>query len=118
MLQQIVDLREEGDELHAFPETLGDEVWGLATPFKSWTVWDVVAHLHFSDALAVLAVKDPDGFVAEVSELASALMGGTDLRGVARDRLGGLSAAASCGGGGRVFCRCANSWGPWTRSLG
>jgi len=40
MLQQAVDLREEGDELYALLETLDPADWVRNTPFKSWTADD------------------------------------------------------------------------------
>ena len=88
MLQQVVDLREEGDALFELLQTLREGDWPRRTPFKGWTVRDVVAHLHFSDVLAVTAVRDPDEFVRLAGELATAMVGGKDMRGLADDRLG------------------------------
>lgn len=64
MLQQARDLLGEGDELLALLETLKPEDWQRPTPFKSWTVNDVVWHLHHSDYMAVMALNDADGFEA------------------------------------------------------
>jgi uncharacterized protein (TIGR03084 family) len=66
MLKQAVDLREEGNALYALLETLGPTDWGRNTPFKNWTVNDVLVHLHASDRLAVLSLQDPAGFKAQM----------------------------------------------------
>ena len=62
MLQQAEDLRAEGDELHALLERLDESDWRRPTPFKGWTVNDVIAHLHFGDWLAVQSLTDPIAF--------------------------------------------------------
>ena len=63
-LQQVEDLRAEGDALHQFLETLEDHHWDMQTPFKDRTVNWVVQHLHDADRWAVHSVTDPDGFRA------------------------------------------------------
>ena len=91
MLQEALDLREEGDELFELLRALKDDDWKKNTPFKNWTVDDVVTHLHFSDWLAVLSAKDADGFLRMAQELAAAMMSGTDMRGLANERLGDVT---------------------------
>ncbi len=63
-LQQVEDLRAEGDSLHEFLETLEDHHWEIQTPFKDRTVNWVVQHLHDADRWTVHSVTDPDGFRA------------------------------------------------------
>ncbi len=63
-LQQIEDLRAEGEALHQFLETLQDHHWEMQTPFKDRTVNWVVQHLHDADRWTVHSVTDPDGFRA------------------------------------------------------
>lgn len=65
-MQQAEDLRAEGDDLYALVATLRDADWQRATPFKNWTVHDVIAHLHTTDLVAMRALTDPDGFRAMV----------------------------------------------------
>ena len=67
-MQQIDDLREEGDVLFAFLDTLAEDQWQRETPFKSRTVNWVVQHLHDADRWAVHSVTDPDGFRAWMKE--------------------------------------------------
>ncbi len=64
MLQEARDLRAEVDELHALLKKLDAEQWWAPTPFKQWTPFDVVAHLHASDRVALLSVEDEAAFVA------------------------------------------------------
>ena len=61
-LEQVADLREEGEALYALLETLDDEQWALPTPFKGRTVNWVVRHLHDADRWAVQSIKDPDAY--------------------------------------------------------
>lgn len=62
MFQQAEDLREEGQALKAVLDKLTPDDWARDTPFKNWTVNHVVQHLHGSDKMAVLALKDADEF--------------------------------------------------------
>ncbi len=66
MQQQAADLRAEGNELNQLLETLDDSDWDRNTPFKSWTVNHVMAHLHQGDWMQVLTMKDEAKFL-EVS---------------------------------------------------
>ena len=68
MFQQAADLKEEGEELKRVLDDLVDADWSRATPFKNWTVNQVVQHLHGSDKMAVLALKDADGFAAAIAD--------------------------------------------------
>ena len=63
-LQQVADLSAEGDELHAFLETIPEDQWARETPFKNRTINWVVQHLHDADRWAIHSVTDPDGFRA------------------------------------------------------
>ncbi len=65
--QQATDLREEGVALKQLLDRLTEEDWSRPTPFKDWTVNKVVLHLHGSDKMAVLALKDAAGFAVAKS---------------------------------------------------
>jgi uncharacterized protein (TIGR03084 family) len=43
---------------------LDDAGWWTPTPFKQWTPFDVVAHLHAADNVALLSIEDEAAFVA------------------------------------------------------
>ncbi|MDP9821424.1 uncharacterized protein (TIGR03084 family) [Nocardioides massiliensis] len=91
--QVLTDLVAEGDELAAHLAGLGEEQWHLDTPAEGWTVAHQVAHLAWTDHVAVLAagaasgpeakeawdavvlqaIEDPTGFVdASAAEWAQA----------------------------------------------
>ena len=65
-MQQALDLREEGEELYKLVGSLEASDWDRPTPFKNWTVNDVIAHLHTTDLVATVALEDPDRFRAMV----------------------------------------------------
>ncbi len=71
MFQQAVDLSEEGAALKDLLDSLADSDWSRKTPFKQWTVNKVVQHLHGADKMAVLALKDADGFQRAKSDPSS-----------------------------------------------
>jgi uncharacterized protein (TIGR03084 family) len=68
MFQQAADLKEEGTDLKTVLDELSSDDWAKPTPFKNWTVNKVVQHLHGSDKMAVLALKDADAFAAAKSD--------------------------------------------------
>jgi uncharacterized protein (TIGR03084 family) len=89
MLELIRDLREEGDELYALLKTLDEGDWERPTPFKSWTVRDVVEHLHFSDRLAVLSLKSAEEFLKAAGDMGRAAREeGLDMRALSRRAIG------------------------------
>lgn len=63
-LQEAIDLRAEGEELWQLLSELSREDWSRPTPFKQWTPFDVVLHLHQSDRAAVYSLTDAEGFIA------------------------------------------------------
>ncbi|MEU8971744.1 TIGR03084 family metal-binding protein [Streptomyces monashensis] len=58
----IDDLRAESDELDQLVGELEPGQWAVPTPAPGWTVAHQVAHLHWTDRSALLAVTDPDAF--------------------------------------------------------
>ncbi len=53
----LVDLGAEGDQLRSTVERLGPDGWTTATPAPGWTVATQVAHLLWTDEVAVLAAR-------------------------------------------------------------
>ncbi|MDG2304213.1 MAG: TIGR03084 family metal-binding protein [Candidatus Binatia bacterium] len=92
MLQVGQDLRDEAEELNTFLETLDKRDWTRATPFKNWTPWDVVAHLHFFDEVSLLSLNDPDAFATCRDDLVAKMAKGITLADEAKRVLGGLDA--------------------------
>lgn len=92
-LQEAQDLREEGASLAALLRGLSPEDWHQPTPFKSWTPWDVVAHLHLSDEWAAASLRSRDDFRREIAPLLAALAGRSSLRAYTRERYAALDGA-------------------------
>jgi uncharacterized protein (TIGR03084 family) len=63
MKQLAADLRAEGDQLYGVLETLSEADWARNTPFKNWTVNDVMGHLHLGDWMVVLTMTDADKYL-------------------------------------------------------
>jgi len=69
-LQRVVDdLRVEGDELYALLHDMDTGFWTQHSTFKNWTIWDVIAHLHFSDHMALTTLRSGDDFKALLKDI-------------------------------------------------
>jgi len=66
----VADLRAESDELDAIVADLPAERWGEETPAPGWTIAHQIAHLLWTDRVALTAVTDADGFAAVLAEAA------------------------------------------------
>jgi uncharacterized protein (TIGR03084 family) len=78
----LADLRAEGDQLDDLVTPLDDAGWRTPTPAEGWTVAHQIAHLAWTDEVAVKAatdkaawdevvlqaIADPDGFVDQEAE--------------------------------------------------
>ncbi|MFD9967109.1 TIGR03084 family metal-binding protein [Streptomyces sp. NPDC059011] len=64
----IDDLRAESDELDRLVAGLSDEEWGTPTPAAGWTVAHQIAHLAWTDEVALLAATSPGAFAQEVEK--------------------------------------------------
>ena len=69
MLPEIADLEAEAEELHRLLDRLADADWHRATQFKSWTVNDVLQHLHMGDVMALAAATDVAAFQALLADV-------------------------------------------------
>ncbi|MEQ8690860.1 MAG: maleylpyruvate isomerase N-terminal domain-containing protein, partial [Pseudomonadales bacterium] len=58
----VQDLHTEGEEFYRLLRDMDTGYWTQTTLFKDWTVWDVLAHLHFSDYMALTSIESADGF--------------------------------------------------------
>ncbi len=58
----VDDLRAESDELDGLVAELPAERWATATPAPGWTVAHQIAHLLWTDRVALLSVDDEAGF--------------------------------------------------------
>lgn len=72
-LESVVkDLRAEGDELYALLSEMDTGFWTATSTFKNWTVWDVVAHLHFADLMASKSLQSTQTFKDVMREVRDA----------------------------------------------
>jgi uncharacterized protein (TIGR03084 family) len=59
------DLRGESAELDRFVGLLPPDGWSLPTPAPRWTIAHQIAHLNWTDSVALIAVTDPAAFTKE-----------------------------------------------------
>jgi len=62
LAEQVQDLRAEGDDLYELLNSMDNSYWTQPTSFKNWSVWDVIAHLHFSDYMALTCLRSASDF--------------------------------------------------------
>jgi uncharacterized protein (TIGR03084 family) len=118
MLREIDDLRDEGKELGTLLERLGDGDWNRPTPFKQWTVYDVVAHLHYSDRCALWSLDGRETFDRETAAMRGVIERGGSLGQFTRDVFRDVSAARLFGlwkDGFREMCDRFAALDPKTR---
>lgn len=68
----FVDLREEGRELDSLVGGLAPVDWAKPTPAPGWSLAHQIAHLHWTDRAALLALTDATAFAALVEEAVKA----------------------------------------------
>jgi uncharacterized protein (TIGR03084 family) len=71
----VAELRAESGQLDALVAALPEQGWRTATPAPGWTIAHQIAHLFWTDRVAVVAVTDGAGF-AEFLTLAAKNPGG------------------------------------------
>ena len=67
----VADLRAESDELDELVADLPAERWATATPVPGWTIAHQIAHLLWTDRVALIAVTDEAGFTAVLGAAAA-----------------------------------------------
>jgi uncharacterized protein (TIGR03084 family) len=66
----VADLRAESDELDALVTDLPPARWAEPTPAPGWTIAHQIAHLLWTDGVALTAVTDETGFAAMLEKAA------------------------------------------------
>ncbi|WP_327115930.1 TIGR03084 family metal-binding protein [Streptomyces sp. NBC_01341] len=66
------DLRQESDELDLLVAGLNAQEWASPTPAEGWTVAHQIAHLTWTDEVALTAATEPGAFAAEVERALAA----------------------------------------------
>ena len=74
----VDDLRAESDYLDGLVAELPAERWAAATPAPGWTVAHQIAHLLWTDRVALLSVDDEDAFTEVLGAAASDPLGFVD----------------------------------------
>ncbi|MET0758142.1 MAG: maleylpyruvate isomerase N-terminal domain-containing protein, partial [Mycobacterium sp.] len=67
----VADLRAESDELDELVAELPAERWAAPTPAPGWTIAHQIAHLLWTDRVALIAVTDEPGFAAVLQAVAA-----------------------------------------------
>ena len=62
------DLLAEYEELAAVLSTLTEQQWQQKSPFKNWSIYDHVEHLHFFDLQGLSALQQPQAFEQYVEQ--------------------------------------------------
>jgi uncharacterized protein (TIGR03084 family) len=66
----VADLRAESDDLDALVADLPADRWAEPTPAPGWTIAHQIAHLLWTDRVALTSVTDEAGFAAVLAEAA------------------------------------------------
>lgn len=74
----VADLRAESDDLDSIVADLAAERWAAATPAAGWTIAHQIAHLLWTDRVALVAVTDEAGFAAVLEQAAKDPLGFVD----------------------------------------
>jgi len=64
----VADLRAESDDLDAVVADLPADRWAEATPAPGWTIAHQIAHLLWTDRVALTAVTDEEGFASVLAD--------------------------------------------------
>ena len=67
----VADLAAEGAWLDGLVSDLDRRGWERPTPAKGWTVAHQIAHLAWTDDVALMAISEPDRFVDHLREVAA-----------------------------------------------
>jgi uncharacterized protein (TIGR03084 family) len=67
----LTDLRAESEDLDHRVAALPTEAWKIETPAPGWTIAHQIAHLAWTDEVALLSTVDPERFIAVLSDAAA-----------------------------------------------
>jgi uncharacterized protein (TIGR03084 family) len=88
-----VDLREEQQVLYDLLRDKEETLWQTPSQFKDWTVWDIIAHLHYSDHMALTTATSDEAFHKLQSELEIVFSGKKSLKDHGNEWVGDISGA-------------------------
>lgn len=70
-LSVLVDLRAESEDLDRLVAPLPADRWAAPTPAEGWTIAHQIAHLAWTDGVALISVTDPEAFARETERAAA-----------------------------------------------
>jgi uncharacterized protein (TIGR03084 family) len=76
MMQEAQDFQQESDTLAAALAGSDEAIFATTTQFKSWTIEDVIGHLHIWNAAALMTLEDPPAFQAFIGDIMAAMKAG------------------------------------------
>lgn len=80
MSDTMATFLDECASLDALVADLESSEWARSTPAAGWTIAHQIAHLAWTDEVALLAASDPDGFAAEVAAAMQDPLGHVDTQ--------------------------------------
>ena len=80
MLEQAIDFKEESDSLYEILINCKEENFLSKTQFKSWTINDVIYHLHVWNIAATLSLKNEQKFKEFMDDFLDAIKKGDSAR--------------------------------------
>lgn len=89
-MKQAKALWDEYTRLNELVQELGAADWHSPTPFKQWTPWDVIAHLHLADSWAVTSLRSRQEFDVLKNNVMDVLAQGKSLQQHTRDYFRGV----------------------------
>lgn len=84
-------MRDEADELHRLLTSLDRADWQRPTLFKSWTIDDIVRHLHMGDRMGLASATDPAAFRALMDDIRARRAESSSRLEETKQRLNGLA---------------------------
>ena len=89
-MQQAGDFLAETVALHGVLADLTDAGFNRETAFKSWTVNQILQHLHFFNRMAILSLTEPDRFSKAYAEFAAGYRADGSMLSITDQLLDGL----------------------------
>ena len=80
MLEQAIHFKEESDALYNLLINADNDLFKLNTQFKSWTINDVLYHLHVWNIAALLSLKNENEFKEFMQNFMEAIKSGNSAR--------------------------------------
>lgn len=80
MSDTVAALLDECTDLDALVATIDERTWSRETPAQGWTIAHQIAHLAWTDEVALLAATSPDDFAREVDAALRDVTGHVDAQ--------------------------------------